>query len=123
MGTPLDSGMENHYMVAEQERVEHQFWLLCILCLKNTSPSIVPVVGLGCRVATVTRGRDRRRHGIGKVGHDVLPEKLRWHKVTRVGVDGISAVPAPVAMGTRTKRGEEQRNMKMRTTRKGERKK
>ena len=22
-GTPLDSGMENHYMVAEQERVEH----------------------------------------------------------------------------------------------------
>ena len=47
----------------------------------------------------------------------MVPERLdtsqlleaTWcRKVTRDGVDGIPAVPAPVAKGTRTIRGEEQ---------------
>ena len=40
-------------------------------------------------------------------------------KVTRVGVVGIPAVPAPVAKGTRTKRGEEQRNIMKKMTKEG----
>ena len=59
-------------------------------------------------------------------GHHLHLEKIRRQKVTRVGVDLAPAVPAPVAKGTRTKPGEEQRNMDVRMTlvdeRKGKRK-
>ena len=57
---------------------------------------------MGRRVATVTRGRDQRRHGIGKGGHHLLPEKIRRQIVT---LDGV--------VGTTTKRGREQRKMNM----------
>ena len=34
-----------------------------------------------------------------------LPEKARWQNVTQIGIDGTPAVPTPVALGDKNKRG------------------
>ena len=73
---------------------------------------------LGCvprerrRVATVTRGRARRRRGVGKADLPLLcvsPQHsvtMRRRKVTQGGVDGILAVPR-----ARQQEGEFQRDI------------
>ena len=65
---------------------------------------MVPVVGLECRVVTATRGRDRQRHGIGKVENHLLRRRYDGRKLHGLESTGYRA---PVA------REEEQKIMKM----------
>ena len=51
-----------------------------------------------CRVAPVTHGRARRRHGIERGGHHLHPGIIQRQKVTQVGAAGTPVVPAPVCV-------------------------
>ena len=104
VGCLFGSSIIHHFVVLEP------FWFSCICCFKFTFPSILPVVGLECRVA---------RHVIAM--DTSCFQRIRWRKVVRDGVGGIPAVPVPVAKEKRMKRGEEQKSMKLRG--KGKRKK
>ena len=96
-----------HYLVAHKP-----FLAIVHMQLAETQFSLLSYRWCECRVANVTHGRARRRHGSVKGGHHPHPGTTLRQGITRVGTVGTPEVPAPLVIRTGLQPGEVQKIMK-----------